>query len=129
MRDAETLWQQEFVDAIFPVILRVKGEMIDPPCSCFGVEVAKCSDLYFKNDRGEFRRELMSLVDEVAMTRKAARRNVTVRARGSEEEFCCSICVYYDLHSACTMIGVEIRENWWQHAERMESQKLRSFQL
>jgi hypothetical protein len=128
-RDTKTLWQQEFVDAIFTVILRVKDDRIEPPCNLLVVYVANLSFLVSKNDRGQFQPELMALVEEVTITRKPAKRNWLVRAKNSDEEFCCSICVYYDLHADSTVIGIEIRENWWQHTTVNESRKLRGFRL
>ena len=111
-RDAETLWQQEFVDTVFPIILRVRGDRIEPACSAFGVEVSTISDLLCRNDRGDFTPELVALVKEVAATRKTAKRSLHLRARGAEQYFFCSICVYYDMHSDSTFIGIEVRETW-----------------
>ena len=56
-RDAETLWQQEFVDTVFPIILRVRGDRIEPACSAFGIEVAE-------SGRGDGRAELRALIGQ-----------------------------------------------------------------
>ena len=106
------MWQQGFVDTVFPIILRVEGGLIKPACTCFGGSVSDISDLLCRSDRrGAFEPQLVELVKEVTATKTTAKRILYIWARGALEEFFCSICVFFDTNSNLTVIGVEIREN------------------
>jgi hypothetical protein len=64
-REAETVWQHEFVETVFPIILRVKEDRIEPACTSFGQEVSRISEILSRNDRGDFTPELEKIVKEV----------------------------------------------------------------
>ena len=87
MKDEESMWQQQLLHLVFPVVLHVQQDSIMPNDAFkqhFGVDVPKLEDLLSDSDGHDL--AIAALVKEVETTRTPAKRNLTFWSRNATQK-------------------------------------------
>ena len=87
MKNEESVWQQELLHLVFPVVLHVQQGSIMPNDAFkqhFGVDVPKIEDLLSDSDGHDL--AIAALVKEVETTRTPAKRNLTFWSRNATQK-------------------------------------------
>ena len=119
IREAESSWQRELLQLVFPIVVSVEDGRLKPLSLVqehFGGEVVELADLPSRKDDGTILAEIEELVDEVEATGHPAKRNSLIHPRGAERVFECSVCACNSV-SHGVILGFQINESWLSTAD------------